>query len=142
MRFINIPDGDYVMQKGDTLRLAGKRSSLRKLQEDELLTLEFVDHSFMTLHGFSKLEFNRKEQKERILCAGIPLTEKSPLSGLNLIESKLGSKAKCLIVGLERDGKQLVNPEARLVLEVGDVVWVVGEEKPVSRLIESNVYSL
>jgi K+/H+ antiporter YhaU regulatory subunit KhtT len=35
-----------------------------------------------------------------------------------------------------------VNPEARLVLEVGDVVWVVGEEKPVSRLIESNVYGL
>jgi len=142
MDFINIPDVNYVLQEGDTLRLAGKRSSLRKLQEDELLTLEFVDHSFMTLHGFSKLEFNRKEQKERVTCAGIPLTVKSPLSGKNLIESNLGSKAKCLIVGLEREGKQLVNPEAKLVLEVGDVVWVVGEEKPVSRLIESNVYGL
>jgi len=140
MAFINIPDGDYVLQEGDTLRLAGKRSSLRKLQEDELLTLEFVDHSFMTLHGFSKLEFNRKEQKERVTCSGLPLTMKSPLSGKNLIESNLGSKAKCLIVGLERQGKQIVNPDARLVLEVGDVVWVVGEEKPVSRLIESNVY--
>jgi CPA2 family monovalent cation:H+ antiporter-2 len=142
MDFINIPDGDYVLQEGDTLRLAGKRSSLRKLQEDELLTLEFVDHSFMTLHGFSKLEFNRKEQKERVTCSGIPLTQKSPLTGKNLIESNLGSKAKCLIVGLEREGKQLVNPEATLVLEVGDVVWVVGEEKPVSRLIERNVYNL
>lgn len=142
MAFINIPDGDYVLQVGDTLRLAGKRSNLRKLQEDELLTLEFVDHSFMTLHGFSKLEFNRKEQKERITCAGLPLTSKSPLSGKNLIESNLGSKAKCLIVGLEREGRQIVNPEAKLVLEVGDVVWVVGEEKPVSRLIERNVYSL
>lgn len=140
MDFINIPDGDYVLQEGDTLRLAGKRSSLRKLQEDELLTLEFVHHSFMTLHGFSKLEFNRKEQKERVTCSGIPLTLKSPLTGKNLIESKLGSKAKCLIVGLEREGKQIVNPDATLVLEVGDVVWVVGEEKPVSRLIESNVY--
>jgi len=142
MDFINIPDGEYVLQEGDTLRLAGKRSSLRKLQEDELLTLEFVDHTFMTLHGFSKLEFNRKEQKERVTCSGIPLTKKSPLSGKNLIESNLGSKAKCLIVGLEREGKQIVNPEARLVLEEGDVVWVVGEEKPVSRLIESNVYGL
>lgn len=142
MAFINIPDGEYVLQEGDTLRLAGKRSHLRKLQEDELLTLEFVDHSFMTLHGFSKLEFNRKEQKERITCAGLPLTSKSPLSGKNLIESKLGSKAKCLIVGLEREGKQIVNPEAKLVLEEGDVVWVVGEEKPVSRLIESNVFGL
>jgi monovalent cation:H+ antiporter-2, CPA2 family len=138
--YINIPSGDYQLQKGDTLRLAGKKSSLRKLQEDEVLTLEFVGHSFMTLHGFSKLEFNRKEQKERITCSGLPLTKKSPLTGKNLIESALGAKTKCLIVGLEREGKQIVNPEAITTLETGDVVWLVGEEKPVSRLIEENVF--
>jgi monovalent cation:H+ antiporter-2, CPA2 family len=140
--FINIPSGEYVLQEGDTLRLAGKKSSLRKLQEDEVLSLEFVGHSFMTLHGFSKLEFNRKEQKERIICSGIPLTEKSPLTGKNLIESNLGAKAKCLIVGLERHNRQIVNPDAKMTLLQGDVVWVVGEEKPVSRLIERNVYVL
>jgi K+/H+ antiporter YhaU regulatory subunit KhtT len=142
MDFINIPDGDYILQKGDTLRLAGKKSSLRKLQEDEILALEFVDHSFMTLHGFSKLDFNRKEQKERITCSGIPLKSKSPLIGKNLMESNLGAKAKCLIVGLERANHQIVNPDALTALEEGDVVWVVGEEKPVSRLIQSNVYGL
>jgi CPA2 family monovalent cation:H+ antiporter-2 len=61
--YINIPSGDYRLQKGDTLRLAGKKSSLRRLQEDELFSLEFVDHSFMTLHGFSKLESMRKKQE-------------------------------------------------------------------------------
>jgi CPA2 family monovalent cation:H+ antiporter-2 len=140
MGFINIPSGEYTLQEGDTLRLAGKRSSLRKLQEDEVLNLEFVDHSFVTLHGFSKLEFNRKEQRERITCSGIPLHVNSPLAGKNLIESNLGAKAKCLIVGLERGRQQTVNPDAGVVLEEGDVVWVVGEEKPVSKLIESNVY--
>jgi monovalent cation:H+ antiporter-2, CPA2 family len=142
MTFINIPAGDYVLQEGDTLRLAGKKNSLRNLQEDEVLTLEFVAHSFMTLHGFSKLEFNRKNEKERVTCSGIPLTGKSPLTGKNLVESNLGAKAKCLIVGLERGDKQIVNPEATTTLQVGDVVWVVGEEKPVSRLIERNVYGL
>jgi monovalent cation:H+ antiporter-2, CPA2 family len=140
--FINIPSGDYCLQEGDTLRLVGKKSSLRKLQEDEILSLEFVGHSFMTLHGFSKLEFNRKEQKERIICSGIPLTAKSPLTGKNLVESNLGAKAKCLIVGLERQERQIVNPDAKMMLLQGDVVWVVGEEKPVSRLIERNVYVL
>jgi monovalent cation:H+ antiporter-2, CPA2 family len=143
MDFINIPPGDYVLQEGDTLRLAGKRSALRKLQEDELLNLEFVSHSFMTLHGFSKLEVNRKQdKKERINCSGIPLSGKSPMAGKNLIESNIGAKSKCLIVGLERSGKQLVNPDADIVLESGDIVWVVGEEKPVSRLIQSNVYGI
>jgi len=139
-KYINIPSGEYRLQPGDTLRLAGKKSSLRKLQEDELFYLEFVDHSYMTLHGFSKLEFNRKKQEERISCAGLPITEKSPLSGKNLIESAIGSKTKCLVVGLEREGLQIVNPEATTVLRGGDTVWLVGEEKPVSKLIEQNVF--
>ena len=141
-KYINIPSGEYRLQPGDTLRLAGKKSSLRKLQEDELFYLEFVDHSYITLHGFSKLEFNRKKQEERISCAGLPITEKSPLSGKNLIESAIGSKTKCLVVGLEREGLQIVNPEATTVLRGGDTVWLVGEEKPVSKLIEQNVLFL
>ena len=111
-------------------------------QEDELFYLEFVDHSYMTLHGFSKLEYNRKKQEERISCAGLPITEKSPLTGKNLIESAIGAKTKCLVVGLEREGQQVVNPEATTVLKAGDTVWLVGEEKPVSKLIEQNVLFL
>jgi monovalent cation:H+ antiporter-2, CPA2 family len=142
MSYINIPSGEYVLQEGDTLRLAGKRSSLKRMQEVEFLTFEFVDHSFMTLHGFSKLEFERKEQKERILCSGLPLHKSSPLNGKTLVESKLGAQAKCLVVGLERNNKQIVNPEADTILSEGDVLWVVGEEKPVSRLIQANVYGV
>lgn len=138
--YINIPSGDYLVKEGDTLRLAGKKSLLRKLQEDETLTLEFVNHSFMTLHGFSKLEFERKKKEERITCSGIPLSEKSPLTGKNLKESNIGANTKCLVIGLERQGRQIVNPEAVTVLESGDVVWLIGEEKPVSRHIEQNVY--
>jgi CPA2 family monovalent cation:H+ antiporter-2 len=138
--FINIPGGDYCLQKGDTMRFAGKKSSIRKFQEDEFRTLEFVDHSFMTLHGFSKLEYDRKKKGERISCSGIPLSEKSPLTGKNLIESNIGAMTKCLVIGLERQDIQIVNPEAQTTLEAGDVVWLIGEEKPVSRHIEQNVY--
>ncbi len=138
--FINIPKGDYELMEGDTLRVAGKRSSLRKLQEDESINLEFVDHSFITMHGFSKLEYNRKEERERITCSGIPLSEKSPLTGKNLIESNISARTKCLVIGLERQNRQIVNPEATTTLEAGDVVWLIGEEKPVSKHIEQNVY--
>lgn len=139
---INIPAGDYELKRGDSIRLAGKKSQLRKLQEDEQFTLEFVDHSYMTLHGFSKLEFNRKKKEDRITCAGIPLSDDSPLAGKNLIESNIGARTKCLVIGLEREGKQLVNPEASTTLLPGDIIWMLGEEKPISRHIEENVYFL
>jgi CPA2 family monovalent cation:H+ antiporter-2 len=139
---INIPAGDYVLKQGDSIRLAGKKSKLRKLQEDEQFTLEFVDHSYMTLHGFSKLEFSRKKKGDRITCAGIPLSDDSPLAGKDLIESNIGARTKCLVIGLEREGKQLVNPEASTTLLPGDIIWMLGEEKSITRHIEENVYFL
>jgi monovalent cation:H+ antiporter-2, CPA2 family len=139
---INIPVGDYELKRGDSIRLAGKKSQLRKLQQDEQFALEFVDHSYMTLHGFSKLEFSRKKKEDRISCAGIPLSDDSPLAGKNLIESNIGARTKCLVIGLEREGKQLVNPEANTTLLSGDIIWMLGEEKPISRHIEENVYFL
>lgn len=139
---INIPAGDYALRIGDSIRLAGKKSQLRKLQEDQQLGLEFVDHSYMTLHGFSKLEFNRKRKEDRISCAGIPLSKDSPLAGKDLAESNIGARTKCLVIGLERQGKQLVNPEATTKLQAGDIIWMLGEEKPISKHIEENVYFL
>lgn len=138
--YINMPSGSYLIKKGDTLRLAGKKSNLREFQEDEVFNLEFVDHSFMTLHGFSKLEYERKKKEERITCSGLPLSAKSPLAGKNLIESNIGAGTKCLVIGLERQGKTIVNPEATTKLEAGDIVWMIGEEKPISQHIEQNVY--
>lgn len=140
--YINIPGADYKVQYGDTLRFAGRKQAMRDIQEQEQLTMTFVSHSLMTLHGFSQLEYDRKEEKERIICSGIPLSGKSPLTGKNLIESKIGSDTKCLVLGLERLGRQIVNPDALTVLLEGDLVWIIGEEKPVSHLIEQNVYFL
>ncbi len=139
---INIPAGEYELKPGDSIRLAGKKSQLRKLQEDEQFELEFVGHSYMTLHGFSKLEYNRKKKEDRITCAGIPLTLESPLTGKNFTESNIGARTKCLVIGLERQGKQLVNPEASTTLLPGDIIWMLGEEKRISRHIEENVYFL
>jgi len=137
---INIPTGHHVLRAGDSIRLAGKKSQLRMYQEDERLSLQFVDHSFMTLHGFSILEYNRKRKGDRISCAGIPLNEASPLVGKTLRESDIGARTKCLVLGLERQGKQLVNPDADTLLLADDLVWLIGEEKAVSRHIEQNVF--
>jgi monovalent cation:H+ antiporter-2, CPA2 family len=138
--YINIPSGDYRFNTGDSIRLVGKKSQLRKFQENEKLGMEFVNHSFMTIHGFSKLEIERKKKAERLICSGIPLKPESPLTGKNLMDSNIGATTKCLVIGLERDGKQVVNPDAHSLLKAGDVVWIIGEEKPVSHHVEQNVY--
>jgi CPA2 family monovalent cation:H+ antiporter-2 len=42
-------------------------------------------------------------------------------------------------VGVEKEFGNLMSPEAGMVLEDGDVVWVVGEKEDVYKLVNSDV---
>lgn len=53
----------------------------------------------------------------------------SPLVNKTIRESRLRSDKKVLVVGIERNGQRLLNPESTVSFEEGDVVWVVGEKK-------------
>jgi K+/H+ antiporter YhaU regulatory subunit KhtT len=37
-------------------------------------------------------------------------------------------KANGMVVGIERNGKRLLNPESDLILEKDDILWVVGDK--------------
>ena len=47
---------------------------------------------------------------------------------------------RCLVVGVEKGNGHLMSPEADMVLEKRDVVWVVGEKENIYKLVNSEVY--
>ena len=49
--------------------------------------------------------------------------------GATIRESQLREKTNALIVGIERSGKRILNPESTMVLEKNDILWVVGSKK-------------
>jgi len=49
--------------------------------------------------------------------------------GKSIKESKLREKTKGLIVGIEKRGKRLLNPESNVILEKDDILWIVGDKK-------------
>ena len=44
-------------------------------------------------------------------------------------ESGIRTSTNGLVVGIERNGQRILNPESTIVFEEGDVVWIVGEKK-------------
>jgi CPA2 family monovalent cation:H+ antiporter-2 len=48
------------------------------------------------------------------------------LRGQSLRNSGIREKALALVVGIERSGQRITNPESHLTFEEGDVVWAVG----------------
>ncbi|MBQ9201433.1 MAG: cation:proton antiporter [Bacteroidales bacterium] len=136
---LNIPDRTFVFREGDVLTLAGRNAALRLLNAD-YLNLEFVPDSLMTLHQFSHQEEAAKDN--RLCCSGIPVLDNSPMAHKTLSESQIGRDHKCLIIGIERKNRHIVNPSFDFGIETGDLVWVIGSENFVSKLISANVYGL
>ena len=58
----------------------------------------------------------------------------SPLAGKSIRDAGFRTEANALVVGIERDGKRMLNPESDLILQPGDVLFVVGNRKRVRRM--------
>lgn len=58
-----------------------------------------------------------------------------PFIGKSIRESALREKMTCLIVGIEREGKRLLNPDSSLTFQLHDTLWIVGDKKKVKALL-------
>lgn len=49
--------------------------------------------------------------------------------GRSIRDSQIREKTKGLVVGIERRGKRILNPDSQLILEKDDILWIVGDKK-------------
>lgn len=56
------------------------------------------------------------------------VTEQSPLVGKAIRDSTIRETTGALVVGIERVEQRIINPDSVLKLDVGDVLWIVGEK--------------
>jgi CPA2 family monovalent cation:H+ antiporter-2 len=55
--------------------------------------------------------------------------------GKSIKESRLREKTSGLIVGIEKKGKRILNPESNVILEKEDILWIVGDKKLLADLV-------
>lgn len=58
-----------------------------------------------------------------------------PFLGQTIKDSALREKVNCLIVGIERNGQRMLNPESTMIYELGDTLWIVGDKKKVKAVL-------
>lgn len=51
--------------------------------------------------------------------------------GKTIRESNLREKTNGMIVGVEHNGRRILNPESSLILSKNDIIWVVGDKKKI-----------
>lgn len=134
---INFPDGDFVLLKGDTMLVSGGIEHLKRLTfHYHNIHINFQDTK--TLHQFASEQ--SADPNSTIRCMTFIVDKSSAWVGKNLMDSKVGQKSKCLVIGVERDGIPRLNPPSHYVFQEEDMLWVMGDEKSLYKLLESNLF--
>lgn len=60
---------------------------------------------------------------------------KSKLKNKSIRETGIREHTKGIVLGIERQGRRLLNPESGTLLEEGDIIWVAGSGKKLSSFI-------
>ena len=133
-RRITIPDAKTVLQEGDRVYVIGDRQSLEIFSK----TLELNEEiDIRTLNDFLSGAYH--DNDNALGCAAIPVRGTEPYAGKPIKKSGINARTNCMILGLERDGYATSMPDANMLIEEGDILWVIGAVKDLSRIAMHSV---
>jgi len=118
---INIPKANERLFPGDEICVIGT-----DLQVKEFKT--YLDqHEMAAPEAFTEPE---------IVLRQIELKNEAYI-GKSIRDSKLREKTNGLIVGIEKKGKRILNPESNVIIEKDDILWIVGDKKLLANLVRN-----
>ncbi|MBL7769962.1 MAG: cation:proton antiporter [Flavipsychrobacter sp.] len=76
-------------------------------------------------------------EEEEIRLMKIRVDEHNQLKGKTIRDSGIREKTNGLVVGIERAGNRILNPDSKTEFEWDDIIWIVGEREKIVELIQS-----
>lgn len=118
---IKMPSRNERLFPGDEICVIGTDLQLKEFQK-------YLDQN--------ESEPAQEVAEDEIVLRQIDLTHEEYI-GKSIRQSKLREKTNGLVVGLERHGKRILNPESTEILERDDILWIVGDKKLLAKLVQS-----
>lgn len=118
---INVPSRNERLFPGDEICVIGTDFQVKKFKK-------YLDHN--------EIEPEENVTESNIVLQHLELKNESFI-GKSIRESQIREKTNGLVVGIEREGRRMLNPDSHLILEQGDILWVVGDKKLLTSLSKS-----
>ncbi|GAA4460414.1 cation:proton antiporter [Nemorincola caseinilytica] len=112
---IQAPDRQERIYPEDTLYVIGT--------DDQVIS--FKKH----LEESSAARARKGSPEDELTLQRMEIAEGSPIAGMTIKASEIRERTKGLIVGIERNGERILNPESNVVLLSNDLLWIVGNIK-------------
>ena len=118
---INIPSSSERLFPGDEISVIGSDEQVKEFQiyliKNEIERPEIVEQTDIILQ---KLKLRNRDY-----------------IGKSIRESEIREKTHGIIVGIERNGKRILNPESHLILEESDILWIAGEKRKIAEFLKA-----
>jgi monovalent cation:H+ antiporter-2, CPA2 family len=118
-KVILAPGRDVVLMPQDLLFLIGTDEQIKVLKP----LVEHVDESVNHVDSYGLKSFL--------------ITEQSSMTHKTIRDCGLREMIHGLVVGIERNSQRILNPDSQMVLQSGDLVWVVGDLKKIKDVLTS-----
>jgi len=120
---INVPDRNERVFPEDILYVIGTDEQLDAFKE------------YLTQNStMPSVPRNTGQLNDNISLQLLEIREGSEFAGKAIKDSAIRERTKGLVVGIERAGQRILNPESSVVLEKNDQVWIVGNKKRIKLL--------
>ena len=123
-----------MIERGDCRILAPKRGDVL-LPFDKVFLIGTEDQ----LEGVREWIEKRVDAEQPLMdgnfgLASLVLTERNPFVDRPIRDSGIREAVNGLIVGIEREGQRHLSPDSSMKLQVGDLVWLVGDRSLIKNL--------
>jgi CPA2 family monovalent cation:H+ antiporter-2 len=118
---INIPNKNERLFPGDEICVIGTDAQLKEFKA-------YLDQNEIDIPDAAK--------ETEIVLQQIELKNEAFI-GKSIRQSQLREKTSGLVVGIEKKGNRILNPESNIILEKDDILWIVGDKKLLADLVHN-----
>ena len=115
---INIPQKSEIIYPNDILNVIGT----------DIQVNEFKD--------YIQSNFNNEETSNMEIVLWKLEMKKQDFIGKTIRESNIREITNGIVVGIEKSGRRILNPESNCILEESDILWIVGNKDKIKSFIE------
>lgn len=117
---INIPIRTERLFPGDEINIIGTDEQVKLFK------------NYLDKH---EIDAPETKEKEDIILQQLELKNRVCI-GKSIRESQIREKTHGIIVGIERNGKRILNPESHWILESDDILWIAGDRKKINEFLK------
>lgn len=116
-RTIMLPDKNERLFPFDRISVIGTDDQILKFKEEVELANE--------------TQAKQSDEVADISLSQIVVSNRFAYIGMSLRESGFREKLNALIVGIERNGERILNPDSTEIIQMDDILWIVGDRKKI-----------